>query len=190
MFSVTRAASASLLALACLGAGAAQATQVFNGDFQSGTSGWTVSGSGNWGYQTGDDGRTDVSAFQAYSNDSAATLSQFIVTTAGTTYELIFWSRVTYDDVPGNVLTYAIGDAGPVSAPATTGYAMTSTSFTATSASTELTFAFETELGAGAWSLDDVSVTASASAVPLPGALPLLGGGLALLGVAARRRAG
>ncbi len=145
----------------------AEATLLLNGDFESGTTGWTVTtNSGGFGVSGG--------AFWGYDNVGHGTLSQTFATTPGQNYDFSFYSSSSID--PGNILRYQFDSGSIETVTTTTSMVQSIGAFTATGPTSTLQFYFETDDGTGTWSIDDVVVTpGSFSAVPEPGSLLALG---------------
>jgi choice-of-anchor C domain-containing protein len=198
-----------------LGATSAQASSILiNGSFEQGTDpgsfttlpggssglqGWSIFGAGVdyiGTYWRASDGQRslDLSAL------AAGGIQQNLATTVGGKYQVSF-------DVAGNpgdnntnpvkTLYYSVFGVGLMNEYTTTfdtthtstanmGWQTIAFSFIATSPTTSLVFSSFTNSAYGP-ALDNVSVNA-VSPVPLPGALPLFGAGLAGLGAVARRR--
>lgn len=168
-----------------------------NSGFETGNfSGWTESGNvtpcvfvGTAGYT----GCIPTTSLGPHSGRFAAELgnygadgylSQTVATTAGASYDLMFWLASQAYGAPSNdfSVTWAgqqllsAGNLGPF------GYTAYSFSgLTATSSSTTLTFAFHND--PSYFALDDVSLTR----VPEPGTLALFAGALALLWIGRRK---
>jgi len=177
------------LAFAALAAGNAQAQNLItNGGFETGNlSGWTSSiGSGG--------GRVGALVNEGHSGSFAATMrglpeipnsqasiSQSFDTTAGTQYELSFWSLV--GGRGGGLLSASLNGARVFEDRINdSDYVFNTLSFTATGARTTLTF---TGLGPAGALVDDISVVA---VVPEPAEWGLLTAGLLAVGTVVRRR--
>jgi len=165
-------------------AGSAQANIITNPGFDGGAAGWTCTGADLCNFASpGVQGL----GFVGFDNSGFGTLSQVLNTVVGTTYDVSFMSRATF--MHGNQLAFGVTDfAHATFAPTTTNWAQTHGSFVATATKTAFQIYFATDPGTGIWSIDDVSVTAGAAAVPEPGSFALMGLGLLGLGFAARRR--
>jgi hypothetical protein len=175
------ALAASLLMTAF--AGTAQANIITNGGFESGATGWSCTGADSCNFfGAGVTGR----GFQGFDNSGFGTLSQFIDTAVGTTYNFTFMSKTAFQ-LGGNQLGYGTtGLAHAAFAPATMHWAETKGSFVANSKKTAFQIYFATDPGTGTWLVDNVNV----KAVPEPGTFALMGLSLLGLGFAARRRSG
>jgi len=190
--------SLAVTAVISLPLAASAATElVTNGDFESDLSGWTCSGF-TATFECRSDGEVSgvgpgegSFSFFGFQNSGVGILSQTVSTDTGALYDFSFIHALTLSET-GNTLSYRIG-GGP--ATMVTGaevgvYNDANDQFTATGESTLLEFLIETETGQGGWRLDSVSIQAADSAViPVPAALPLMGGALAGLFAVARRRA-
>lgn len=168
--------------------GTANANLITNGGFETGDiTGWSCVGADRCDTATGAWANSGTYGMTGYDNSGYATLSQTISTIIGETYDFSFFSRTTFDN-PANILTYITG-SGSTLVPRTTFYALTTESFIATQASTVISFLFETDSGTGMWSIDDVSVVASSSVVPIPAAAWLFVSGLlGVIGLSKRKK--
>jgi hypothetical protein len=176
-------ALAALLGLA----GAAQATLVTNGGFETGNlSGWSPFGNtGFTGTATGVHAQSG--SYGAYFGPVGSTggIFQTLATEAGQSYDVSFWLRAD-PNTPNSFAFDWDGGVDEMVITNTPGFAYQQFSFTltASSALTDLRFVFQHN--PAYYSLDNVVVTA---AVPEPATLALAG--LALLGaVAAGRKSG
>ena len=185
--------AAAWAALVLLGAQAAHAGPVVNGDFETGDfTGWTTSLDPT--YDGVDVLFPQAGTYAAFFGNPGgiSTISQTLATLAGTTYNISFWLMNEADALGattpnsfefdwGGVAQLTVANA-PVS-----GYNNYQFSLLANSASTDLTFKFNH--ATAFWDFDSVTVEAAAtSAVPEPDSLALtaLAGALALV-VSARR---
>jgi len=196
---------AAALVLATFFAGAAQANLVTNPGFETGNfTGWVLSG---------DTSFTSVDGFAPHSGSfgaflgtsipipifpitfpSTGSITQTLATTVGVSYAIEFWLNtavkpnflsVSFDGIVLDSLTNIT--TSPMVQPHDPNYKLFSYTALASSASTDLVFTFQHDFWV--WDLDDVSVEA-ATAVPEPGSLPLVAGGLifCFLLLALRRR--
>lgn len=165
----------------------ANAAIITNGGFESGDlTGWTCTGADLCAVQS-DFTHSGSYAVWGFDNSGFGTLSQTFATTAGSTYDLEFWTNA-YNTSAGNILRYSIDALAPVTVDTTTDWLYNDSSFVATSTSTTLSFLFETDSGTGQWRIDDVAV--NLSSVPVPAAVWLFGSGLiGLAGFARRKKA-
>lgn len=203
------ASSAALAVVAPAPAPAAPANLVQNGSFEDGS----VPGAGGWGLygsvpgwtESADNGgglelrnaiagnAQDGSIYAELDANSNMGISQTFATTAGQTYTLSFWWSYRDHNPYGagsEGLSYSAGDLAGAVGPGTnvTGdndWQHVTRTFTATGASTTLSFAAAGASDSYGTSLDNVTVT---SAVPEPATGVLAAAGLALLGLARRRR--
>jgi len=169
--------------LAGIQAGGANADLITNGAFQSGdfTPGWILTGDTSFTFVASDSGaRTSGESYAVLG--SPAAISQTIATTAGRSYTVSFWLA---NDMPGTngftALWNGISEKLKlVDAPA---FDWTQYQYTATALETwtPITFSFQND--SSVFKLTGVS----AAPVPIPGALLLLGPGLACL-LAIRKR--
>ncbi|WP_028583872.1 PEP-CTERM sorting domain-containing protein [Desulfogranum mediterraneum] len=170
-----------------MGTISAHANLVTNGGFESGLTGWSLSGEDSHFFGSG---HTGAQSLELFDNSGFATLSQMITTTVGATYDFSFWSAV-YSVVPGNILRYSL-DSGPIVtvAQASGGFNWEyfSDSFVASSTSTAISFFIETDPGTGTWKLDDVYVSLGENPVPEPTTMLLFGTGIAGLAAIGRRK--
>lgn len=184
---MNRNASALCLAFALAFAPSAKAAVqlVTNGGFESQLAGWTQSGNITFSGVAAGIGRGGSRAYFAGPLGSEGFLSQSIVTEAGQLYDISFWllneggTDTDFGATFGDTSLYSETNAPP--------YAYKFYAFNdvlASSSATLLTFNFRDDPGFHV--LDDVSVTASA--VPLPAALPLLLAGFGALCLVARRK--
>ena len=164
---------------------------VNNCGFETGTfAGWTQSG--NLGFTGVDSAAIDVhsGSFGAFFGpvSTLGFITQNLVTTPGSTYNLSFWLR----NDGGSVTEWLVSFNGVTLLDVSNAPAFQYTLFTfngllATGPSTPLLFGFRQD--PAFWSLDDIIVTpAQGPAVPEPMTLVLLGTGLAGVATKLRRR--
>ncbi len=165
---------------------------VNNGSFETGDfSGWSLAGNTGYtsvAYGVGVYAPTDGSflgSFGAVSSDSY--LSQSLTTTAGTKYALSF-DIVDEGASSGQDFSVTVGGNTLMSIGSQSGgYQHETFDFVAgAGSSTTLQFALRND--PNYWGLDNVAVTAVASAVPEASSTAMLLAGLGLLGFVARRR--
>src|SRR5262245_44794219 len=198
MFSAIRWGAAALV-LATFHAGAAQANLVTNPGFESGTfTGWALSGDTSFTFV--DNFSPHSGRFGAFLGTSATispstgSITQTLATTVGVSYDIDFWLNTA---LKPNFLSVSFGGivldsltditTSPMVQPNDPNYKLFSYTALASSASTDLVFTFRHD--PWGWDLDDVSVE-GAAAVPEPGSLALVAGGLTFgfLLLALRRR--
>jgi hypothetical protein len=130
-------------------------------------------------------------------SNTATGVQQLVTTTAGTTYDLSFWVGNVNDtqNIFGTTSTVNLlvdGIQTFVATNSTGGSTQTwqqfSTQFVATSSSTTIAFINADPSSDNHNGLDNVDITTGLEAVPEPASLAVCGGGLALLGVLARRK--
>ncbi len=171
------------------GTASAHANLVTNGDFESSDlnlTGWTVSNGAQILPSTAPVIDGNVSA-QLGDTPSPGTLSQVLPTINGTTYTISFLLQ-NFDNFSSNSFAVTFGgdtllaltNAGPDNAPVPE-------SFTDTPGA-NATLAFTDTNDNSFWLLDDVVVTPVQTGVPEPSTIALIGGGLLITGLAARRR--
>lgn len=175
-------------ACALLTAGAAHASLVTNGSFETGLTGWAcVAGGGNCfaGTQSGVTPVDGSSYFYGFDNVSpAGVLSQSLATVAGASYSISFAFN-TNGAAPPNALSVIAGDLDQDLPVVQFAWGTYSSTFTAAGASTLLQFIFSTAGGSGTVFLDNVIVD-RVGTVPVPPTLALVALGIA--GLAATRR--
>lgn len=173
----------------CL-AGAAHASLVTNGSFESGLAGWTCTASpGSCGAGT-QGGAAQDGAAHFWGFDNAAppgVLSQSLATEAGATYSISLYFD-TNGSVPPNALSLDVGDLSMGLALVQDSWVNFSGTFTASSAVTALDLLFTTVGGSGTVWIDNVVVERVSAAVPEPAGTALVALGLAALGVTRRWR--
>ena len=168
------------LALACAST-FATADVVTNGGFEDGLNAWTCVNGDMCALGGGNPGL----AFEGYANSGYSLLSQNVATVNGGIYRLTFDSRSYANE---NEIGFSFTDFSDVQWVARTlNWTQNMASFTATGA-TNLQFWVATDPGTGTYQIDNVSLvqTGTATDVPEPGSLALLG--LAIAGFAAARR--
>jgi hypothetical protein len=189
---ISRNAVRMLAAVAMVAGTAAQAADlVANGGFETGDfTGWATNG--NPLYTGVDVNAPQAGSYAAYLGTGVAgtkTLSQTLNTTAGASYDVIFWLQNEADVLnvtAPNSFAFSWGGVNKVTLTDAPSFAYTKYEFTllATGASTALQFTFS-QLPAY-WDLD--SVSANVSAVPEPSAQVLSLAGLAVCLAAAHVR--
>ena len=162
--------------------------------------GWTVGNSLVWGLNATDINTHSGNGFVDFTGVGDTIphgiLYQTIATTVGNTYDFStfltpdFGGSVGIDVFANGVALALAGTPGFWNyAPTGASYGLMTSSFVATSSSTIISIAGR-PLGSTQFmiGIDDVSVTGNVSAVPIPGALPLLASAIGALFVARRRR--
>ncbi len=215
MFGRLGTALSLVFALAALGVPvAASANLLSNGDFEdpaitaqtsesisSGTvTSWTWAGSGGSEYlQNGSDGSVDPQSGNQWiswgnSGYIGGSLAQSFITSSGTTYTVSYWLNDYVAVDAAQQVTVSVNNAGMTSQtanmPSGFGWTEHTFDFTATSLSTTLTFFDASSLSAGNdanWALDNVSVDATAAAIPEPGTMGILATALLGFGLIRRR---
>jgi hypothetical protein len=161
---------------------------VTNGGFETGNfSGWTLSG--NTGF-------TGVSSSSPHSGTYAAnlgpvgspgTLSQWLNTVAGASYNVSFW--LANDGGTPNSFQASFGsDPILLSLSNSGGFSYFDFSFTATGSSPTL-LSFTYQQNPAYWHLDDVSVQGPVGGVPEPATWAMMLLGFGAMGISLRRRA-
>ena len=187
----------SVVALLFLACGAANASLVSNGGFETGDfTGWTVTGPNvlntNYGISTN---TPEDGVYCAWFSGGAAGLtylSQSFATVPGQLYDVSVWISYTQRTATTNELQFLWGGIMETDghAPSSVPWTSLSNQFAATSSSTTITLGFQslgsTGQPAGWFAIDDVDVEA---AVPEPQAMLLCGLGLGLLGLLRRASA-
>lgn len=198
--------AAALFALFAVNA--AQADVINNGNFELGSTGWTISGNAdlvgqygggfNWGGgSVAQDGKFAIS-FNNGDRAPNGQVAQTFATTAGKSYTLSFDYGTTSPSLQSlNWAIFGVSQSVAVASGLvsdTNPAALLNTytfDFVASSASSTLRFTDYS--GNNTYSndalLDNISVNAKAAAIPEPGSLALLGLGIFGLGVARRRKA-
>ncbi len=178
-------------------AGAAQANLVTHGDFETGDlTGWTTSAGANIGVSATPALDGNFSAQLGDPSSAPGTLSQLLTTTPSTTYSITFLLQ-NQDSANSNSFIAMFGTdvltGGSLSDPLPASNALgdptpvfESFTDTATSSSTLLSFIESNDNST--WVLDDVVVTPVQTGVPEPSTIALIGGGLLITGLVARRR--
>lgn len=173
-------------------AGAAHASLVTNGGFESGLTGWScVAGSPgtcNTGTQGSSPAMFGSAYFYGFDNDATpGELSQNLATEAGATYSISLYFSTNGRTSP-NALTLDVGDLTVDLALIPGSWVNFGGTFVASSAVTALDLLFSTVSGSGTVWIDNVVVERVSAAVPEPSGLALLALGLAGLGVTRRSR--
>jgi len=178
-------------AVALLSVGAVQADLVTNGGFEAGNfTAWTETGDTSFnGVQCpGPDFSVQSGNCSAFFGPvgTLGGISQALATVAGAYYDISFWLEPDGGTVSQFIFNWDGGLAElSLSDMLASGFVKYSFLLPATTANTSLSFSFRDDVGF--INLDSVTVNA-ASAVPEPGTLSLALAGLALVGVAAKRR--
>jgi hypothetical protein len=188
------------LGLAALppGAGALPIESIENGGFESSIwNPWVCTVTPGFGGCTTSfpTPHTGDAAFAGYDASvfGYGTLSQLVAVFEGRTYEFSFYSQfLAYENpVPPVVvnLWYSLDGGDWVSVAPTSGFALTTDTFTSSSSHwAEIAFYFQATYGSGIWGIDDVAITPEFVDVPESSALSLLGTGLLGVAVLWRRR--
>jgi hypothetical protein len=164
------AAMAIVASAAAVSANAAEL--VSNGGFESGLSGWTLTG--NTGYSSITSAAHSGS--YAYSNGAVGSLgsiSQTVATVAGQSYDFSFWLQ--NDGGAPNAFAASLGGAlltTALSNAAGFGYTHFFGTVVAASNNANLTFSFRQD--PNYWRLDDVSLTSAVGGVPEPASWALM----------------
>jgi hypothetical protein len=154
--------------------GAANAALVTNGDFETGDlSGWTVTPSDAFAFVSGPGYMSDNEAVIG----GVATVSQDLATTAGTSYTVSFYLANDDFDHANSFSVLWNGTEALLAVSNGDAFDYTQFTFTGVADSSNTTLSFIVQNDGAVFHLDDVS----ASAVPIPAAIWLLGS--ALLGL-------
>jgi hypothetical protein len=185
MEALRRRLAAVAFAVATLSAGAAQATLIVNGGFETGNfTGWTLSGNtGFTGVECPGPGSVPEGSCDAFLGPvgSNGTLSQVVNTQVGADYHISF----AFESDGGTPSDFSASFGGVLLTsllnPAATPYTQLNFFAAATATTTTLTFNFRDD--PGFLHLDNLNVS-----VPEPSTLALFGAGLAGLAALRRRR--
>jgi hypothetical protein len=176
------------IGLASLSPSVARAELVTNGGFETGDfTGWSRSGNAVYTGVTQNDPHSGTYGAYFGNTVTTGTDSQTLTTVAGAQYDLDFWLANT----AGGTSYFSVSFDGTVLKTLANSdpFGYTEFTFSGLTASTDLTtLAFTFQNDAGYYLLDDVSVTPSLTATPLPAALPMFATGLAGLGLLGWRK--